>query len=59
MAWSKTTRIKVMMAIDIVFFALEIGVGVAVHSLALIADAFHMVRLLGSCRLLARILTPR
>lgn len=44
MAWSKTTRIKVMLAIDILFFLLELTVGFAVHSLALMADAFHMVR---------------
>ena len=43
MAWSKSTRIKVMLAIDIMFFLLELGVGFAVHSLALMADAFHMV----------------
>lgn len=44
MAWSKTTRIKVMLAIDILFFFIELTVGFAVHSLALMADAFHMVR---------------
>jgi len=44
MGWSKTTRIKVMLAIDIVFFCIELGAGFAVHSLALMADAFHMVR---------------
>lgn len=43
MGWSKTTRIKVMLAIDIVFFCIELGAGFAVHSLALMADAFHMV----------------
>jgi divalent metal cation (Fe/Co/Zn/Cd) transporter len=43
MAWSKSTRIKVMLAIDLMFFLLELGVGFAVHSLALMADAFHMV----------------
>ena len=43
MAWSKTTRIKVMLAIDILFFVIELSVGFAVHSLALMADAFHMV----------------
>lgn len=46
MGWSKSTRIKVMLVIDILFFLLELGVGFAVHSLALMADAFHMVRLL-------------
>lgn len=43
MAWSKSTRIKVMLVIDVMFFLLELGVGFAVHSLALMADAFHMV----------------
>jgi len=43
MAWSKTTRIQVMLAIDIMFFLLELSVGMAVSSLALLADAFHMV----------------
>lgn len=33
-----------MLAIDATFFILELGVGVAVGSLALMADAFHMVR---------------
>lgn len=43
MAWSKTTRISVMLAIDIAFFLLELTVGFVVHSLALMADAFHML----------------
>ena len=43
MAWSKSTRISVMLAIDIAFFLLELTVGFMVHSLALMADAFHMV----------------
>ncbi|KAL2130117.1 hypothetical protein VTI74DRAFT_6879 [Chaetomium olivicolor] len=43
MGWSKSTRIKVMLAIDLMFFLLELGVGFAVHSLALMADAFHML----------------
>ncbi len=43
MGWSKSTRIKVMLGIDIAFFFLELSVGFAVHSLALMADAFHMV----------------
>ena len=50
MAWSKSTRIKVMLVIDVMFFLLELGVGFAVHSLALMADAFHMVRPLESSR---------
>jgi len=32
-----------MLVIDIMFFLLELSVGFAVHSLALMADAFHMV----------------
>jgi zinc transporter 1 len=43
MAWSKSTRITVMLVIDITFFLLELGVGLVVGSLALMADAFHMV----------------
>jgi len=33
-----------MLAIDAGFFVLELGVGMVVGSLALMADAFHMVR---------------
>jgi zinc transporter 1 len=44
MAWSKSTRIKVMIGIDTAFFLLELTTGFLVHSLALTADAFHMVR---------------
>jgi zinc transporter 1 len=44
MAWSKSNRISVMLAIDTAFFLLELGVGMVVGSLALMADAFHMVR---------------
>ncbi|EHA49937.1 hypothetical protein MGG_03634 [Pyricularia oryzae 70-15] len=43
MAWSKATRIGVMLAIDLAFFFLELGVGIYVGSLALMADAFHML----------------
>ncbi|KAK4128921.1 cation efflux protein [Parathielavia appendiculata] len=43
MGWSKSTRIKVMLVIDLMFFLLELGAGFAVHSLALMADAFHML----------------
>jgi zinc transporter 1 len=43
MAWSKTTRISIMLAIDIVFFLVELISGFMVHSLALTADAFHML----------------
>jgi zinc transporter 1 len=43
MALSKSSRITIMLAIDVAFFILELGVGLAVGSLALMADAFHMV----------------
>jgi len=43
MAWSKSTRISIMLAIDVVFFVLELFTGFMVHSLALQADAFHML----------------
>ncbi|KAK7983724.1 hypothetical protein PG989_011126 [Apiospora arundinis] len=43
MAWSKSTRIQIMLAIDVVFFVLELVSGIIVHSLALQADAFHML----------------
>lgn len=43
MALSKSTRITIMLAIDVVFFFVELGVGLKVKSLALMADAFHML----------------
>ncbi|CRK11005.1 hypothetical protein BN1723_009212 [Verticillium longisporum] len=43
MAWSKSTRISIMLAIDVVFFVTELTVGLLVKSLALLADAFHML----------------
>ncbi|KAK8072568.1 hypothetical protein PG996_005916 [Apiospora saccharicola] len=43
MAWSKSTRIGIMLAIDVVFFLLELISGFIVGSLALQADAFHML----------------
>jgi zinc transporter 1 len=48
MGWSKSTRIIVMLVIDIMFFALELGVGITVGSLALMADAFHMASVRGA-----------
>lgn len=39
----KEIRILTLLAIDTLFFFLEIVVGYAVHSLALIADSFHML----------------
>ncbi|KAF2723224.1 cation efflux protein [Polychaeton citri CBS 116435] len=43
MALSKSSRIIILLIIDIAFFLLEIVVGYAVHSLALVADSFHML----------------
>ncbi|KZF25311.1 cation efflux protein [Xylona heveae TC161] len=43
MGLSKSTRIGILLGIDTAFFLLEITVGYTVHSLALIADAFHML----------------
>ncbi|CAN6645909.1 vacuolar zinc transporter Cot1p [Trichomonascus vanleenenianus] len=39
----KEIRILTLLGIDTVFFFLEIIVGYAVHSLALVADSFHML----------------
>lgn len=43
MAFSKSTRILILLAIDSVFFLIELITGYAVHSLALVADSFHML----------------
>ena len=43
MAWSKSLRIGIMLAIDVVFFLVELISGYLVGSLALTADAFHML----------------
>ncbi|GAM85997.1 hypothetical protein ANO11243_040070 [Dothideomycetidae sp. 11243] len=43
MALSKSNRILILLAIDSVFFLIELITGYAVHSLALVADAFHML----------------
>ncbi|KAJ4164306.1 hypothetical protein LMH87_005983 [Akanthomyces muscarius] len=43
MALSKSTRIKIMIGIDTAFFLLELITGFVAHSLALTADAFHML----------------
>ncbi|KAH3903114.1 cation diffusion facilitator family transporter SCDLUD_000726 [Saccharomycodes ludwigii] len=40
---NKEIRIVSLLLLDIVFFLLEITIGYAVHSLALIADSFHML----------------
>lgn len=40
---SKEARIVTLLVIDTVFFLLEITIGYAVHSLALVADSFHML----------------
>lgn len=43
MALSKSRRIQILLAIDGVFFLLELIIGYTVHSLALVADSFHML----------------
>jgi zinc transporter 1 len=43
MTYSKSTKITILLAIDTIFFFLELSIGYAVHSLALVADAFHML----------------
>ncbi|CAN8101479.1 unnamed protein product [Discula destructiva] len=43
MAWSKSLRIKIMLGICTTFFLVELISGFVVHSLALMADAFHML----------------
>ncbi|GAB7347447.1 hypothetical protein MBLNU459_g4364t2 [Dothideomycetes sp. NU459] len=43
MGLSKSTRILILLAIDSVFFLVELITGYAVHSLALVADSFHML----------------
>ncbi|KAJ5887084.1 hypothetical protein N7504_011131 [Penicillium tannophilum] len=43
MGLSKTNRIIILLVIDTAFFFLELITGYAVHSLALVADSFHML----------------
>lgn len=43
MGFSRSARIITLLVIDSLFFLLEIIVGYSVHSLALVADSFHMV----------------
>ncbi|KAK2758769.1 hypothetical protein FQN54_003461 [Arachnomyces sp. PD_36] len=43
MGLSKSNRIILLLIIDTAFFLLELSVGYAVHSLALVADSFHML----------------
>ncbi|PGH28697.1 solute carrier family 30 (zinc transporter), member 1 [[Emmonsia] crescens] len=40
---SKSNRIILLLVIDSAFFLLELSVGYSVHSLALVADSFHML----------------
>jgi len=56
MGWSKSTRIIVMIALDAVFLVAELTAGYWVGSLALIADAFHMVIASSIASILAAIL---
>ncbi|KAJ5630207.1 uncharacterized protein N7484_010307 [Penicillium longicatenatum] len=43
MGLSKTNRIIILLVIDTAFFFLELITGYTVHSLALVADSFHML----------------
>jgi zinc transporter 1 len=43
MALSRSTRISILLVIDLFFFLIELIVGYAVGSLALVADSFHML----------------
>ncbi|KAF2001221.1 zinc/cadmium resistance protein-like protein [Amniculicola lignicola CBS 123094] len=43
MGLSKSHRIMILLAIDSIFFFIELTIGYAVHSLALVADSFHML----------------
>jgi len=43
MAVSRSARITLLLVIDVVFFFVELIVGYAVGSLALVADSFHML----------------
>ncbi|KAH7104585.1 cation efflux protein [Auriculariales sp. MPI-PUGE-AT-0066] len=43
MAVSRSTRIIILLVIDVVFFFVELIAGYAVGSLALVADSFHML----------------
>ncbi|KAF8587584.1 cation efflux protein [Ramaria rubella] len=41
--FSRSTKIKVLLVVDVIFFFIEIFAGYAVGSLALVADSFHML----------------
>ncbi|KAL4781345.1 cation efflux protein [Aspergillus varians] len=43
MGLSKTNKIVILLVIDSAFFLLELIAGYSVHSLALVADSFHML----------------
>lgn len=43
MTLTKSQRIILLLVIDVAFFFTELIIGYAVHSLALVADAFHML----------------
>ncbi|KAL5000162.1 cation efflux protein [Aspergillus recurvatus] len=43
MGLSKTSKIIILLVIDTAFFLLELIAGYSVHSLALVADSFHML----------------
>ncbi|KAF8507587.1 cation efflux protein [Hysterangium stoloniferum] len=43
MPLSRSSKIRLLLAIDVVFFIIEITIGYVVGSLALVADSFHML----------------
>lgn len=43
MALSRSTRITILLVLVSIFCVIELGVGYYVHSLALVADSFHML----------------
>ncbi|KAF9785529.1 cation efflux protein [Thelephora terrestris] len=43
MAWSRSSKIIFLLFLDVIFFFVELIAGYAVGSLALVADAFHML----------------
>jgi len=43
MPLSKSHRMQILLAVSVIFFVIELVAGIAVHSLALVADSFHML----------------
>jgi zinc transporter 1 len=48
MSPSRTARLYFLLVLDLLFFVLEISIGYAVGSLALVADSFHMLKYVSS-----------